>query len=95
MITEETKKEILDILDNVQYWETCPDDYKIRIERIKQALTIPDVNGMLLSDKNDDISIYAAYDKGKWCVAGYGFIKEPYDTPQEALNDILKERNYR
>ena len=37
-MTQETKTEILDILDNVLYWETCPDDYKIRIQRVKQAL---------------------------------------------------------
>ena len=26
-------KEIVDILDNVRYWETCPDNYKVIIER--------------------------------------------------------------
>lgn len=25
-------EEILDVLDNVRYWETCPDKYKIIIE---------------------------------------------------------------
>ena len=25
-------EEIIDILDNVRYWETCPDKYKIIIE---------------------------------------------------------------
>ena len=27
------EKEILEILDNVRYWETCPDNYKETIER--------------------------------------------------------------
>jgi hypothetical protein len=26
-------KEIVDILDNVRYWETCPDEYKVFIEK--------------------------------------------------------------
>jgi len=26
-------KEIVDILDNVRYWETCPDNYKVIIEK--------------------------------------------------------------
>ena len=25
-------EEIINILDNVRYWETCPDDYKVVIE---------------------------------------------------------------
>ena len=30
-------EEIIDILDNVRYWETCPDEYKVIIEKfIKQ-----------------------------------------------------------
>jgi len=55
-------------------------------------LIIPDVSGSLPSKSTDDISIYAAYDKNKWCASGYGIIKEPFDTPQEALQSILKER---
>lgn len=26
-------KEIVDILDNVRYWETCPNSYKVIIEK--------------------------------------------------------------
>ena len=26
-------EEIIDILDNVRYWETCPNSYKVIIER--------------------------------------------------------------
>ena len=40
-MNEELKKEIIDILDNVSYCETCPEDYKARIESIKQQLIIP------------------------------------------------------
>lgn len=40
---------ILRILDNVRYWDTCPEDYKKDIETFlegqKQALRIPDVVG--------------------------------------------------
>jgi hypothetical protein len=43
-MNEELKKEIIDILDNVSYWETCPEDYKARIESIKQQLIIGGVS---------------------------------------------------
>ena len=40
---------ILQILDNVRYWDTCPDDYKKDIETFleaqNQALRIHDVVG--------------------------------------------------
>ena len=40
---------ILKILDNVRYWETCPEDYKkdieIFLEAKSQALRIHDVSG--------------------------------------------------
>lgn len=44
-MTEELKKEILDILDNVYYWETCPQEYNDRIDAVKKQLTIPVVRG--------------------------------------------------
>ena len=40
-MTEDLKKEIIDLLDNVTYWDTCPESYQTRIEAVKQALTIP------------------------------------------------------
>ncbi len=43
MSNTELNKEILDILDNVTYWETCPKDYKVRIKAIKKQLTLTDV----------------------------------------------------
>ena len=44
MRNTELNKEILDILDNVIYWETCPKDYKVRIKAIKEQLTLTDVS---------------------------------------------------
>ena len=42
-------KRILQILDNVRYWDTCPDDYKKDIETFLNAqstdLRIYDVSG--------------------------------------------------
>jgi hypothetical protein len=42
-------KRILEILDNVRYWDTCPDEYKKDIETFlevqNQALCIHDVVG--------------------------------------------------
>jgi|TARA_R110000744_G_scaffold327996_1_gene433702 hypothetical protein len=43
MTNTELNKEIIDILDNVMYWETCPKNYKVRIEAIKKQLTLTDV----------------------------------------------------
>jgi hypothetical protein len=42
-MTEELKKEILNILDNVYYWETCPQEYNDRIDAVKKQLTLTDV----------------------------------------------------
>tara|TARA_R110002096_G_scaffold326030_1_gene519926 strand:- start:56 stop:286 length:231 start_codon:yes stop_codon:yes gene_type:complete len=44
-MTEELKKEILNILDNVYYWETCPQEYNDRIDAVKKQLTLTDVVG--------------------------------------------------
>jgi hypothetical protein len=60
MITGELKKEIIDILDNVIYWETCPEDYKTRINAIKQQLTIPVVSSFNLEIKDRDIATIEA-----------------------------------
>ena len=49
-MTEDLKKEIIDLLDNVTYWDTCPESYKARIEAVKQALTIPVVVGTLFCE---------------------------------------------
>ena len=44
MTKEELNKEIIDILDNVMYWETCPEDYKVRVEAIIKQLILIDVS---------------------------------------------------
>ena len=45
---------ILKILDNVRYWETCPEDYKKDIETFleaqNQALRIPDVSNPVIQE---------------------------------------------
>ena len=51
-MTEELKKEIMDILDNVRYWETCPEDYKIRIKAISEQLIIGGVMPRSLTAEN-------------------------------------------
>tara|TARA_R110001592_G_scaffold52851_2_gene162162 strand:+ start:3705 stop:3860 length:156 start_codon:yes stop_codon:yes gene_type:complete len=43
VMEEELKKEILDILDNVYYWETCPREYNDRIDAVKKQLTLTEV----------------------------------------------------
>ena len=55
MTKEELNKEIIDILDNVMYWETCPENYKARIEAIIKQLTLTDV---VKRKEEDDTTIY-------------------------------------
>jgi len=59
MSNTELNKEILDILDNVIHWETCPKDYKVRIKAIKEQLTLTDVSKCYTEKDMDN-----AYDKG-------------------------------
>ena len=47
----------------------------------------------LTSTKEDDIRIYKSFDAGKWAVSGYGVISEPFNTPEKALEFILKVRD--
>jgi hypothetical protein len=68
MTNTELNKEIIDILDNVMYWETCPKNYKVRIEAIKKQLTIPVVVGgfvyVLKAEGLDEpLWIYKTYQK--------------------------------
>ena len=43
-MTEDLKKEIIYLLENVIYLDTCPEDYETRIEAVKKELTIPVVS---------------------------------------------------
>ena len=36
---EDIKKEIIELLENLKYWETCPQSYKDRIPTMIKALT--------------------------------------------------------
>jgi hypothetical protein len=38
MIDEKTKAEIIEILDNIIYWDSCPISYKEKIPRLVSAL---------------------------------------------------------
>ena len=63
---------ILQILDNVRYWDTCPNDYKKDIEAFldthKQALHKHDVVGRSERLPCGDCYNYAEYDGGiKYC----------------------------
>ena len=72
-MTEELKKEILEILDNVYYWETCPQEYNDRIDAVKKQLTIPDVVG-----RSEQLKCH--------CCDGTGIVEgESYDDKQSCL----------
>ena len=44
-MTEDLKKEIVELLENLTYWDTCPQNYKDRIptmiEALKQGQSLP------------------------------------------------------
>lgn len=47
-MTLKQKDEIIDILENLPYWDTCPQDYKDRIPELLKALG--KVNNVVLDD---------------------------------------------
>ena len=47
-MTFKQKDEIIDILENLPYWDTCPQDYKDRIPELVKALN--QVNNGVLDD---------------------------------------------
>lgn len=102
-----TIEQAIEILERHNKWrrgdddipETNPKELGEAIDTVVDNFKISTLNASYLPEKellkstiDDDINIYAAYDKGKWCVTGYGQIQEPFDTPQEALKSILKIR---
>ena len=50
-MTFKQKDEIIDILENLPYWDTCPQDYKDRIPELLKALG--KVNNVVLDDVNE------------------------------------------
>ena len=48
IMTTKQKDEIIDILENLPYWDTCPQDYKDRIPELVNALS--KVNNVVLDD---------------------------------------------
>ena len=68
-----------------------PDEHIEKISTVGEAISYIDKSS-IMSTPSDDINIYAASDIGKWCAAGYGVIKEPFDSPEAALKAILRER---
>ena len=61
---KEVKDEILDILDNVTYWDSCPQEHKERISAIKKALNSPVVMGCVCPECANE---RAFSNKLGWC----------------------------
>jgi hypothetical protein len=72
---------ILKILDNVRYWDTCPDDYKKDIEDFlqahSQALRIHDVVG-----RSEQLVAFL-----KWVGDGYDFENNAENIVKEYINE--------
>ena len=53
-MTERSKEELIEILDNIIYWDSCPELYKEKIPHLIteiKALTIPVVVSSVTTDK--------------------------------------------
>lgn len=65
-------KEIIEILENLLYWETCPDDYKETIKKylssepLKQVLNLDVVSGSLPVPKEIWVNIYNPIKPNSW-----------------------------
>lgn len=58
-MTFKQKDEIIDILENLPYWDTCPQDYKDRIPELVKALN--QVNNGVLDDVSKQRELLKAF----------------------------------
>jgi hypothetical protein len=58
-MTVKQKDEIIDILENLPYWDTCPQDYKDRIPELVKALS--KVNNSVLDDVSKQSELLKAF----------------------------------
>ena len=58
-MTFKQKDEIIDILENLPYWDTCPQDYKDRIPELVKALS--KVNNGVLDDVSKQSELLKAF----------------------------------
>ena len=58
-MTFKQKDEIIDILENLPYWDTCPQDYKDRIPELVKALS--KVNNGVLGDVSKQSELLKAF----------------------------------
>ena len=58
IMTVKQKDEIIDMLENLLYWDTCPQDYKDRIPELVKALNQVN-NGVLV----DVINLFPSYNE--------------------------------
>ena len=59
IMTVKQKDEIIDILENLPYWDTCPQDYKDRIPELVKALS--KVNNGVLGDVSKQSELLKAF----------------------------------
>ncbi len=58
-MTVKQKDEIIDILENLPYWDTCPQDYKDKIPELVKALS--KVNNSVLADDMGSLSRFEKF----------------------------------
>tara|TARA_B000000475_G_scaffold6960_1_gene6421 strand:+ start:259 stop:513 length:255 start_codon:yes stop_codon:yes gene_type:complete len=58
-MTVKQKDEIIDMLENLLYWDTCPQDYKDRIPELVKALS--KVNNGVLGDVSKQSELLKAF----------------------------------
>ena len=59
IMTVKQKDEIIDMLENLLYWDTCPQDYKDRIPELVKALS--KVNNGVLGDVSKQSELLKAF----------------------------------
>ena len=72
-MTVKQKDEIIDILENLPYWDTCPQDYKDRIPELLKALSkvnngvLDDVNGTCCENPKHATEVNDMFESWTYC----------------------------
>tara|TARA_R100000908_G_scaffold61910_1_gene40549 strand:- start:240 stop:479 length:240 start_codon:yes stop_codon:yes gene_type:complete len=75
-MTVKQKDEIIDMLENLLYWDTCPQDYKDRIPELVKALS--KVNNGVLDDVKECLHPFnkvVSGDEGDFCTECQKYLK--------------------
>ena len=46
-------KEVIEILEDLQYWDTCPQEYKDKIPKLVESLSLPVLSDCIVIQQED------------------------------------------